>query len=1090
MAPEPEEHRSAEEDKKDNSASSVSSSTPASSSQGDMDSPSNNISGNQTMDKIPEKLSMEAPNSLDRPTTTRVMPHSLSVSASNSAQQQQQQQQQIHLPKPLVVGGITGRRSTSGTVTLTGSFDQAIDQQRVSAQENATELNRDRANTAPSWIPESDVPTTEPAPQQISPTPSAGAEEDEEIKLAMAMALAIQQNPHLTPYEIHELLGQQQKPMVAASQKPASTLIPGRLSSLFVADSAKKTDKFIGNFREKAWGFMATNTSPVAPASAEATNSLSPTEANTLKLPFRTASPEVDPSIPTSRDTAPPPPPPPPPVPPVTQSDSTTWEELPPSADADLAPSLTSGPAALTDMVKQVAAIPYAVPDVLSSAMTTAVEKAMDAATASPKASRGPTNRHGKMFQKLKTSTSSSNKSLSVQSLPPPRLTGIAWKRRGGMGKYSTTSAWERRRIALQGTKLVYYQVEEEHHPITVVDDGNLNDNGAVSLRSESSEKKLNTGNWFENTAYTWPFVPNAADPSPDAPRGYIDLAKEKATVHAAFGHSGAPTPFALSIKIKGETKWKLCFDRHASEMEWLSAITDVVVQTSVDSYNANLLEAADPSNQFDFALFQPPTTADGAAVKDEPERGKGHRLWMLEKYRVCSQPDLGSMSLDDDEACTERSGIRREGVASADENNIFQPTPMLTTTLVSDEAADADARAHATEESNKTWVVPEDRLRYILALLNFGILYARSSIGVDAFWLLVVFANFGFYRCLVQQPDWKSLLGAVQAMPKILQTREANASTRDNTAEILKPALRANTVGAISVVSAVPATKRASYVPKAGCTSVKLAEPTDPPKNDKGEMFAGWRTMPGDILAVRSHGYAASKAKVPSPGELYECVNMDVFESPSRYPDMAKRVELPKIVFDDEGVTKTWRCPDIFIVSIALPTDTPKIGRSSSDGSGYTITMYYRMKQETRDILKRVTADDYDPSKERLDDPQTSKVNAVRLLEEWIRRAPTDEQFQARFKIVPNAHNLKEIGMPAWIAKYNGKPFLIKRAGVTGFLHVHPELSCVEFDVSLHPFPYLAKQGICFMKESYFKRVLVTFGFVIEGRADDEVRF
>ena len=254
--------------------------------------------------------------------------------------------------------------------------------------------------------------------------------------------------------------------------------------------------------------------------------------------------------------------------------------------------------------------------------------------------------------------------------------------------------------------------------------------------------------------------------------------------------------------------------------------------------------------------------------------------------------------------------------------------------------------------------------------------------------------------------------------------------------------------------------------------------------------MFAGWRTMPGDILAVRSHGYAASKAKVPSPGELYECVTMDVFESPSRYPDMATRVKLPEVHFDDDGATKTWRCPDIFIVSIALPTDTPKIGRSSSDSSGYTITMYYRMKKETRDILRRVTADDYDPSKERLDDPQTSKINAVRLLEEWVRRAPTDDQFQARFKIVPNAHNLKEIGMPAWIAKYNGKPFLIKRAGVTGFLHVHPELSCVEFDVSLHPFPYLAKQGICFMKESYFKRVLVTFGFVIEGRADDEVCF
>jgi hypothetical protein len=46
-----------------------------------------------------------------------------------------------------------------------------------------------------------------------------------------------------------------------------------------------------------------------------------------------------------------------------------------------------------------------------------------------------------------------------------------------------------------------------------------------------------------------------------------------------------------------------------------------------------------------------------------------------------------------------------------------------------------------------------------------------------------------------------------------------------------------------------------------------------------------------------------------------------------------------------------------------------------------------------------------------------------------------------------------------------------------------------MEFDVSLHVFPYLAKQAICFMKESFFRKTLVTFGFVIEGRTDDEVR-
>jgi len=683
------------------------------------------------------------------------------------------------------------------------------------------------------------------------------------------------------------------------------------------------------------------------------------------------------------------------------------------------------------------------------------------------------------------------------------------------MGKYSTTSAWERRRIALQGNRLLYYSIvrgEEEDQLQQSQRPGlDLSDSGEelgvlqppLSTTSEASQKKGGNGggggNWFETTTSNWTTTPSdvgggGGNSTTEVPRGYIDLAKEKATVHAAFGHSGAPTPFALSIKIKGETKWKLCFDRHATEMEWLSAITDVVVQTSVDTYNASLLAAADPANHFDYALFHPPMTADGAATSSEAPgattTGKGHRLWMLEPYRVASHHNLESLVGEEATAAevSERS-VTSRGVEAV-QDDVLVPAAMMTTTasLATDEAADAAARVNAQEEATKTYVIPEENLRYALAAFNFAVFFARASISVDSFWYLVVFANFAIFWCLAEQPSWKDILKFVRAVPTIAhypvqQTRVPPGST----AVAVKSVPPGIQTGAVLAPAA--AAKKPNYIPAAGCSAVMLDEPTDVPKNEKGEMFAGWRPMPGETLAVRSHGYSVSKAKVPSPGELYECVKVDIFESPNRYPDMGPRVKLPDVSFNDGDTPKTWRCPDIFIVSIALPTDTPKLGRSSSDGSGYTVTMYFRMKQDTRDILRRVTADDYDPANEKqAGDVQKSKVNAARLLEEWIRRAPTDPKFLARFKVVPNAHNLKEIGMPGWISKYNGKPFLIKRAGVTGFLHIHPELSCAEFDVSLHPFPYLAKQGICFMKESYFKRVLVTFGFVIEGRADDEL--
>lgn len=200
--------------------------------------------------------------------------------------------------------------------------------------------------------------------------------------------------------------------------------------------------------------------------------------------------------------------------------------------------------------------------------------------------------------------------------------------------------------------------------------------------------------------------------------------------------------------------------------------------------------------------------------------------------------------------------------------------------------------------------------------------------------------------------------------------------------------------------------------------------------------------------------------------------------------------MKLPKLSFDvDPNEQKTWKSPDHFVISLSLPTDPPKLGASTSDGGGYTITMYYTMRKTTRDILKRVTAEGYDPSaEEKPADIQKSQVNAVRLFEEWCRRGADDKAFLTRFKMVPNVVNAEEIGLPSWIGKYNGKPLLIKRPGQTGFLLPHPELSCIEFDISLHVFPYLAKQGICYLKDTLFKSILATVGFVIEGREDDEL--
>ena len=45
---------------------------------------------------------------------------------------------------------------------------------------------------------------------------------------------------------------------------------------------------------------------------------------------------------------------------------------------------------------------------------------------------------------------------------------------------------------------------------------------------------------------------------------------------------------------------------------------------------------------------------------------------------------------------------------------------------------------------------------------------------------------------------------------------------------------------------------------------------------------------------------------------------------------------------------TKRWHSPNIFVMSFALLTEVPRLGRLTNDGRGYTDTMYYTMKEET----------------------------------------------------------------------------------------------------------------------------------------------
>jgi hypothetical protein len=898
---------------------------------------------------------------------------------------------------------------------------------------------RMRANTAPSIVDEESDTVQHQEKQDIPEIPPSGSSEDEELKLAQTMALAIQNNPNLTRDEIRKLIQ-----TTTGGTKPASLmstnngsetsgsavlqpslLIPGRLmSGFFQSDEAekegdnvssgkdgkKKSFRFDGSLRERAKGRL----SEIWTSSGANSNSIRGKDEGDIK--DAQASGHSSLSSTTGKDNS---------------SRSSFRKER--------------------NHVRSPPVSPLTTPMVIAD------------------------------DNKFKSIVSPASASMTTSKSVPIRMIGIAWKRRGGMGKYSANGAWERRRIELQGTKLLYYRTDgdttdEQVSPSASRDDASLTASAVMPSMDDNNNPEgvviARRQTWLESAtskaASSW--VVNDQDHT--TPRGHIDLAKEKATVNAAFGHSNAPSPFAISIKVRAETKWKLCFDYHRTQMEWLAALTDVVVQGSVDSYNSNILIAADPSNQTESALFHPPQVNHPPTDSNEPAVSR--RLWMMESYTVST-----TQNVDNDHSDSENEDDSES--SSLDERDDDVEESVTISRGASDPMTLSASHTSIVEGAKKVLFIPERYLAFVSGIVNASLAYARaSSTSTENFWYAVVVVNFCVLWCLVKEPDWRGMVSQPE-MRSAQPSRCDKQQRRENTKR------KAAAIEPKSTVTG-RSTDPSAYIPMAGSTTVKLKHTTDLPVNDKNEVFAGWCDPPGDILAVRSHGYSLTKKKIPSPGSLYNCARVDIFESPSRYPDMALRVKLPSVDFKDDDRPKTWRTPDVLIVSIALPTDPPKLGRSSSDGGGYTVTCYFTMTQETRDILRRVTADDYDPSKENIDDIQKSTVNAVRLLEEWVRRAPTDPSWFSRFKVVPNAHNLKEIGMPAWISKYNGKPFLIKRPGTTGFIFEHPELSCLEFDVSLHPFPYIAKQAICFMKESYFKKVLVSFGFVIEGKSDDQL--
>jgi hypothetical protein len=843
--------------------------------------------------------------------------------------------------------------------------------------------------------------TRQPATRQrgrdttIKPTLSADSDDDDELRLAKEMAMAIAKNPNLTPSELRKL--QDKSTNMSQRQKKRSKSPFDKVSA--ASDKAKDKAK-------SAAKSILRTLSKEGSSGASIAGSISGTSLS-LKSPTTQEPPANRPKVSV----------------PVKRQESSSSVGLEEDLEKSV-PMYTTGE----------------------------ITKSDDGSESVPTIS----------------GLVSSEKKEQI------RMTGIVWKRRSGLGKYSSTQAWERRRIVLKGNILSYYKKLspskdddefDEETSVGSVGSGDLPTNTGEPTVAPSTMNTQNTGaGWLESSLKQATDLANSlatgttfsAPQSDTSARGYLDLVKENASVNASLGHSGAPTPFALSVKILTQTKWKFCFDSQKELMQWLAALTDAIVTASVDAYNSTILQATDPTKL-------EPTFIYGQLSEPPTEQQGGHGLWFTSPYCIKSE------AYDDDDD---------------DENDSLEKLSDAESQVDSKKTSNPFALMLDPTSGTSVFHISEDYILLFAGMINFAILLTRaSSTSVETFWHILVFTNTSMFLFLQ-----KDRVG-MQVKKPVITSRMAKRLSSVMGLKVYPTVQEEDTekkkIATSSIEKKPP---KEVYRPPAGSTTIELQSADISPITEDENIYSRW--IKGDPLgfSIRSHGYKQTKVKVPSPGELYSCVKVDIFNGAKRSPDMAGRVTLPKVEWDNDPAIKTWNAPDIFVISVSLPTDPPRLYATVDDGGGFTITMYYRMHKDTREILKEVTADGYIHKDDSINDMQTSKVNAVRLFEEWCRRAPTDDSWMARFKVIPQGHNFTEIGLPAWISKYNSKPFLIKRPGQTGFLYNHKEQSCMEFDVSLFPFPYLAKQGICLLKDSYVKKMLVSFGFAIEGRSDDEL--
>jgi hypothetical protein len=160
---------------------------------------------------------------------------------------------------------------------------------------------------------------------------------------------------------------------------------------------------------------------------------------------------------------------------------------------------------------------------------------------------------------------------------------------------------------------------------------------------------------------------------------------------------------------------------------------------------------------------------------------------------------------------------------------------------------------------------------------------------------------------------------------------------------------------------------------------------------------------------------------------------------------------------------------PSLFVLNVQLPSEFPtSIFTEITDGPGWSLVYYFRWTDASLVNIAASTRDATNTATKMMAEYMNSGAEVSSAYGKTDFTAPKEtpeyKKWKGRFKVILNALNMDEFGLPGFITSYNAKPVLIRNTGtlIRGTNSLSgTNIQYAEFDINVHRFSSVPKKGL-----------------------------